>query len=116
MVHETENHHTMGWVGKREETYLWIDLVDHLNRFIHSAIMDRLSNSNTVPDAVHVGRVADVRFLSKLLGGAGVAFRDKVVHDDPVDVTDENVSRKARHPSVNVLPSNEDEFEDQRYK
>lgn len=47
---------------------------------------------DSLSDALDVGGLTEIRLLCELLGGSRVTFRDKVVHDDPVDVAFELIS------------------------
>lgn len=73
-------------VGGRLRTYLVIDLIDELDSLFHVASVDGVAHSDALPNALHVLRVAEVGLLSKFLCCGGIAFRDEIVHDDPVDL------------------------------
>ena len=87
MVHETENHHKSGegWVAS---AYLWVELVNKLNGILDLALVDSIADVDAFANAGRgLFRIADVGLLGELLGGTGIAFRNEIVHDDPVDVT-----------------------------
>lgn len=87
MVHETENHHESG-DGGVVLAYLWIQLVDKLNGILDLAFVYGIADVDAFSNASHsLFRVADVGLLRELLGGTRIAFRDEIVHDDPVDIT-----------------------------
>lgn len=67
--------------------YLWINAVDHVDGLINLASVDGSSHSHAVSDGFGIERLGDVGLLCKLCGGARIAFRDEVVHDNPVDIT-----------------------------
>jgi len=87
MINFGYNHRKPGreWT---QRTYLGVDAVHQLNGCLDLAIQNGVAYLNSLPYAVDIKGLAlvEVRLLSKLLGGARVAFGDEVVHNDIVDV------------------------------
>jgi len=87
VVHETNDIIMSTILNEEDATHLGINLIDHLNRFIHFACMYGIPHLHSLPYTGVIPRCRQIRLLRELLRGLGVAFRDEILHDDTIYVT-----------------------------
>jgi len=67
--------------------YLWIELVDPLDRQLDFARVYSIANIHSLLYTLGVTRGSYVGFFCKFLSGSRIAFIDQVVHDDEINVS-----------------------------
>lgn len=83
-------------MGRSYVTYLSIDTVDQLDGLLDIAAEDGVPYLDPLSYGVDIEGFAlvEVRLLSELLGSTWIAFGDEVVHNDIVDVAEQDARQQ----------------------
>lgn len=94
MVHETvSNHSNKGKEERCVRSYLWVQLVDPLDRKLYIPRAYGTAYVHALLNGFTVRKWLDVGFFGKFLRRRRVAFIDKIIHDDEIDVSVKAISQ-----------------------